>query len=150
MKIFLTLVTLLFAATAQATPAVGDYAKFNVTSGAVSGIYEQTLTSLRSDGYVMLSVLTVNGQAQRDESIVAGSDLMTDATINTVLTDCAAYGGRPEQVVVPAGTFATCAFTEQAGTVWIAQVPFGVAKQTQKQDDGSLVTFELNTFTHGK
>ena len=155
MKILLTFATLLFAATVQATPAVGDYSNFALTltqgTASAKGTYEISINSLRSDGYVMATVVTISGQpAQRSESVVPTTDLMTDATIASVLSDCASYGGQSQQITVPAGTFATCALAIDGGTAWLGQAPFGVIKQVQKQSDGSDLVLELNNFVNGK
>jgi hypothetical protein len=155
MKVFLTFATLLFAATVQATPAVGDYSNFNLTlsqNGATyNGSYEVSLTAKTPTGYVLSSVISITGQpAERAQESVATDDLLSDATIASALGNCAAYGGQAEQLVVAAGTFATCAIPNEEGKVWIAKVPFGIVKQTQLQSDGSNLTLELKNFVVGQ
>lgn len=154
MKILLTLATLIFAATAQATPAVGDYGNYDLTltqaSSVQTGSYELSLVSQAGANFEMQSVITIGGQPQSSQETVAASDLLSDATITAVLGNCAQYGGQSAQITVPAGSFATCALPIDGGVAWIGQVPFGVIQQSQAQSNGSNLVLKLQSFVFGK
>lgn len=160
-NMLITLATLVFATAAHAMPLVGDYANFDIviTNGTdnMTGSYEIALTGQNSAGFQMSTTVKLGNQpAQKDQQTVAATDLMDDATVASVLANCAAYGGALQQLAVAAGTFNTCAVPTQNdagqtnGTVWIGQVPFAVVKQAQKRDDGLDMILSLKSYQNGK
>lgn len=154
MKMMIILATLAFAAIAQATPTVGDYSKFKMTVSngqqSVVGSYEVALVGQEESGYKMSSTTTFPNQPAEYSEVVPADQLATDSDLTAVLSSCAQYGGKTEQTKVPAGTFTTCAMPTQTGMIWMGQVPFGVIKQTQKTQEGYLVTLELEMYVAGK
>lgn len=159
-KSCLILVTLTLAAVfAEATPAVGDRAVFAMTftkgsqslTGKVS--YELTAQDKSTDSWTQVVTKDFNGQKQTQVESVKTSDLLDDATINYLLMNCQARGGKLEKISVPAGDFDTCALpisnNEGAGTFWVAKVPFGCAKWTTLRKDGINVTALLEQYQHG-
>lgn len=156
MKLVTILATLVFATMAQASPAVGDYSKFvlTITNAQVSlvGSYEAAIIGLDGEAFKMSTTTTFpNSPADYNEESVTADRLASDADIAAILSGCRQFGGKLEKVTVPAGTFNTCALpTEDGGTIWIGQVPFGVVKQHQFSPEGDEAVLELEMFVVGQ
>lgn len=154
MKLITILATLLLATIAQATPAVGDYSKFKLTVSngqqTVVGSYEAAIIGEDEFSFKLSTTTAFPGQpAQHAEQSVTPDQLIADSDIMAILTDCSQYGGKLEHIEVPAGKYYTCALPTENGMLWLGKVPFGLVKQTDKTDEGHLVTLELETFIVG-
>lgn len=163
MKLFSMLVTILASAAALATPAVGDYAKFDVKieqNGAyMLGTYEVSILSKdESTGqFKMKTVVSMEDQTpQSREKYVDASDFINDQTINKVLANCAGYGGKLSSYTISNFTTTTCVVPTQDdegtedGEVHVALVPLGLVKQVQKDSAGRTTSLLLTAFTKGK
>lgn len=132
---FMTLASLLVTASAFAMPAVGDQALYNfsVTQGGqtISGTMEQVITGMDGAKFVVQVTTNTGKDSQVDVQKMDAQDLLSDSTVTSILQNCAGYGGKPEIVNVPAGSFATCglpASGENTGTIWVGDVAFGIVK----------------------
>lgn len=144
---------------AEATPAVGDRSVFDVTlirgSQTVTGTvtYELTNFDKAKNTWTQTSTTDFNGQKQTQTESIQAKDLLDDSMIDTILTNCAARGGTPETVTSEAGEFQTCAIPIKnavgSGRVWIAKLPFGLAKWNTQRRDGVQVTGIIKSFQHG-
>ncbi len=148
MKLLASLVVLLAATMAQATPTVGDIADFSGTTDHAGQTYpvQITLQIMAFDAttqiYTQQTTMAIGPKTQTKTEQVAAADMITDATIDAVLADCVGQGGTPETIAVPAGNFETCKIKTDGGDLYnIAKVPFGVAKMTSATMNLSLVSF---------
>lgn len=159
-KSFLIILTVTLAVVfAEATPALGDRSIFAVTlskgSQSLNGkvTYELTAHDKSTGSWTQTITTDFSGQKQTQTETVKSSDLLDDATIDYVLANCAARGGMPENISVPAGSFNTCSIPvknkDGSGTYWIAKVPFGFAKWTNLRNDGVMIVGLLESFIHG-
>jgi hypothetical protein len=149
----------LAAVLAEATPARGDRSVFNVklskgtqiTTGKLT--FELTSYDKSTDQWVQTSTTDLNGQKQTKTETVATSDLLDDATIDSIITNCVARGGKTETITSPAGSFPSCAVpinnSKTSGTVWVAKVPFGYCKWILSRSDGLTVDSLLESFVAG-
>lgn len=148
--ILVTLATVITSA-ALAMPAVGDKATYNGTTIQAGTTYnfvvENAIISQdATTGFFNIDqTLTYNGQTQVKSIQEDPANLPTDAAVSSYLTNCTMIGGKLETITVPAGTFDTCSVTTDTGTLWIAQVPFGIAKSVRGDEQ-----IELQSFAHGK
>jgi hypothetical protein len=150
---------LMFALQANATPSVGDKAVFAVNmkmgNQSMDGhvTFELTGYDKATDVWQQQTTMDFNGQTQVQKSTPAGKDLLTDAIIADVLSNCAAKGGTVDSVTAPAGTFQACAVPitndQGTGTVWVSQVPFGYSKWVANRKDGLVITALLESFVDG-
>lgn len=163
MKLFVSMLAILASAAAFATPTVGDNSLFSLKieqNGAfMAGSYEISLTAVdATGGFKMQSIVTIEGQEPNvSESVVEKKNFLTDAQIADVLANCQSYGGALENYTAPTFTTQTCKLPQTneqgqpAGEVYIAAVPFGVAKQVEiEPSTGRTTTLELQKFTAGK
>lgn len=144
---------------AEATPALGDKSVYDVTLakggqsmvGTVS--FELTAYNKSTDSWTQISITDFNGQKRTQTETIEGQDLLDDATIDSILTDCAGRGGKEETIDSPAGSFPSCAVpvvnSDGTGTVWVAKVPFGFSKWIANRTDGIIVTGVLKSYQHG-
>jgi hypothetical protein len=154
-KILLTAGVFLMASSAFAMPKVGDDATYAVTvtegSQATKGSLEMQLASYDSgaDQYDEKVTLTVGGQTQSWDNQVQSQALLSDSDIEQALSNCAAIGGKADNVTVPAGTFAACGLPmddgQNSGTVWLAKVSFGMVKQDTTDASGKRTVAELQS-----
>lgn len=151
MKMFVVLSSLVFAAVAQATPAVGDKVSFSGTWG--SDAVSQTLAFVAFNGTEYKKVTTTKigvNAAQTAEEWVNKDDTASDAALQDIVTNCANYGGKPETITVPAGTFPTCkAPMQSGGTMNIGVVPFAIVR-VDTFVDGKALTMTLGSFARGQ
>jgi hypothetical protein len=156
--IFISLVSMLFAATAFAMPTVGDNALFDVIISqggrSVKGTLESTIKAVANGNYSIESKINLGGQFKIQNDQRNKQELVSDAMVSGILGNCAHYGGKAESVTVPAGTFKTCALPSQdkgsKGTTWIAQVAFGFVKVDTTSANGQRTYAELKSFKFGK
>jgi len=156
--LFMSLVSILFAATAFAMPSVGDQALYNVTMSQggqqMVGTLEQLITANNNDMYDVQMTFNFNGSSQVKNEQRDIQDLMTDGYLNDILTNCQQYGGQSGPVTVSAGTFDACALpindNDQTGTYWLGNVAFGLLKVDMKSKDGQETHSELQSFKFGK
>lgn len=144
-----------------ATPAVGDHAVFKVkieqAEGVIGGRYEALLTEKDAGGnFRMKTIITIDGQQpQAREEVVGADSLITDAQIQSALSNCAGYGGVNGAYTEQGLNLPTCVIPLQnddgsdGGAVHVASVPFGVAKQVEINMDRT-VTLEIETYEFGK
>lgn len=154
MKLVLSLLVLISGSIAFATPAVGDYANYNLTviqgGQTLTGSYELAIVGKTATGFKVTTTITVPDQpAQYEEQDVAANQMLGDAQIGSILGQCSMYGGTLESVTVPAGTFETCNLPTDTGRASVASVPFGIVKQSQKSESGEM-TIELKSFVVGQ
>lgn len=149
----------LAASAAMAFPAVKDKAVFNgIYAGGAGGQIEfvQTLEIISIDAatgkYKVSNVFQLpNGQTQSDEMELNKSDLLDRAQVQGLLANCASNGGVLAQTTVPAGTFTTCQFsTNNGGSIWIADAPFGFVKQISIDEEQNKMTTEMASFVNGQ
>jgi hypothetical protein len=140
---------------ASATPVVGDASKFSVTmvavdSSTLNGVAEIALISQSGDSFQLAQTVTIeNNPAEYTEQTVKATDLIDDETIASVLENCTQYGGMPQTLNVPAGTFSTCLIRSEKSSSWIGQVPFGLVRQVNQDENGTLTTLDLMSFVAG-
>lgn len=149
----------LAAAYAEATPALGDRSVYDVTlskdtqtmQGHVT--FELTAFDKSTDLWTQTTTTDFEGQKQTQTDTVATADLLDDATIDSVLTNCSAHGGKEETVKSAAGDFAACAVpvsnSSGSGTIWVSKVPFGYAKWNITRTDGVNIDSLLESFIAG-
>lgn len=158
MKLMTFLAALAFTTVASAFPAVQDRAEFKGVFQGGGGGSIDFLQSLEITGfdassniYTVRSTLTARGQNQAQEIQVAKDDLLDRARVQMVIANCPMAGGTAETLTVPAGTFQTCKIPqERGGEVWIAEVPFGIAKQVSVDEEMNVITVELTAFVNGQ
>ncbi len=166
MKLILSLSLLLASSLAFATPAVGDFALFNLKmeqNGAyMLGQFEISLLSQDSTGnYKMRTVVTMEDEpAQVRESVEQPKGFLSETTIQSVLSNCAAYGGKSSQFTITSETNAqtvpTCIIQQAddqgkpTGEIHVAAVAFGFVKQVEVDaSTGRTVTLEMKAFAKG-
>ena len=125
--------------------------------GVFSGSTEMEITSFDTSTqlYTVKTTLTVGDQKSDDEQQVKASDLLTDDLIASTIAQCLQMGGKLEKILVPAGSFDTCAIViedeNELVTTWVAQVPFGIAKSiSQMKVTGEIKTSELQAYRPGR
>lgn len=156
--IFISLVSVLFTTAAMAMPAIGDNAVYSlqISQGgqSVSGTLETTITANNSGTFSIESKINLGGQSQVQTEQKSEQEMVSDALIADLMSNCANYGGKIESVTVPAGTFNACALPAQpqdgTGFTWIAPVAFGVVKVDMTNPQGQKTYAELNSFKFGK
>lgn len=145
---------------AEATPTVGDKVRYAVTltrgtqmaKGALT--MELTAYDTSTDSWTQVGTTEFNGQVQTQSDNVKTKDLINDATIESVITNCVAQGGVLEAVQTPSGSvFDSCKLPMQnsksKGFIWVSRVPFGYSRWEAKRTDGVLVEGLLESFTAG-
>ncbi|MBK9322544.1 MAG: hypothetical protein IPM97_06260 [Bdellovibrionaceae bacterium] len=158
--ITLALFILFAAPNAKATPVVGDKAVFSATlSLGKRAIMDGTATFVvvgrqpETGNWVVDSITNLSGKIEQKQNLVQEKDLLTEAAIDDILSNCAAKGGVSEVVTVPAGTFQACAVPKSnetvTGTVWVAKVPFGYVKGVGKRNDGISINGVLENYSAG-
>jgi hypothetical protein len=129
--------TLFFVAPALAFPAVGDRVVFDGTYTSPDGlavVYTQTMEIVAFDAgaeiFTLSNTFVSSGKPIQDTETIPASEMVSDIKVREVLDGCEAAGGTIEDIRVPAGTFRTCRSSKQdGGTVWTADVPFGLVKE---------------------
>jgi len=159
----ITLVTVsafLLTASAYAMPTVGDDAVYDLTlsnaTSTVQGSAEFKLTAFDSSAnqYTQQTTITTNGQSQVSSETEDAAGMLTDAQVASAIAHCSAAGGTNLSFTVPAGVFDTCALPIDndgtTGTVWIAAVAFGVAKQDVTNSSGihAILTLRSQSEAH--
>ncbi len=139
---------------AQAMPSVGDSATFSgVATQQGQKIPFQTVIALTQfdasqNAFVSTTTTTFAGSQPRvEQKSIPAKDLLTDAMVANLVSNCPANGGISETLTVPAGNFNTCRITDQNGNVFnVGAVSFGIVKTVQ---DNSQLTLELMSFQAG-
>lgn len=149
----------LMASAAMAFPAVKDKSVFNgIYAGAAGGQIEfvQTLELTKFDASTNKFTLSntfalPNGQVQAQEVEVDAAQLLDNARVQQILAQCEAAGGILAETTVPAGTYKTCQVpTQNGGTVWVAEVPFGFVKEIYFDEDMNRIEVELASTVSGQ
>lgn len=141
----------LFSSAVMAMPAVGDSASYTITADGQTLTQKIQLTAFNpsTNTFTQLETTTFQGQTQQETSSVAASDLMSDAQADYILSKCtsAEIGGTLERITTPAGTFNTCAVTDETGSAKlnVGKVPFGLVAIS-----GDGLSGILTGFTRGK
>lgn len=149
MKVLFTLVGILAASAAQATPKVGDLVVYDLKMGldgqSAEGILQVELADFDAlkNAYLEKQLFALQGEApQATEEWKSADDYLNDQTIDAILTNCQGNGGLSQKIFVGAGEFDTCAITfdneESKGVIWIGKVPFGTVKMEQIRKDNNL------------
>src|SRR5262245_45791438 len=103
----------LVSVSALAAPKLGDQAIYDatITLNGQTTAATAVLELVQQDGAKFLQRTTVT-HAGREPKVTdewkEGEALLSDAKIDEILAKCAAEGGKPASVTVPAGTFAAC------------------------------------------
>lgn len=158
MKIFATLALSLFSAAAIAMPSIGDTSMFNGNiqgSGGGRMDFTQSLQLTAYDAnterFTLHTELKTSSQTRVQDQQIAAEEFLTTEQVTDALANCPSYGGTSETLTVPAGTFASCKIIQNDGSqVWVAQVPFGIAKQVSYDEDKNMMTLELASFVFGQ
>ena len=117
----------------------------------MAGTLEVALVAKTATGFKMTATTKFDNQpSDHREEDVNTDDLINDEMISYLLANCAAQNGQLQNVTVPAGTFNSCAITNENSTIWIAQAPFGFVKRTELTPENYTVTLELQSFVNGK
>ena len=130
-RLLAIIASFVFASSAMASPAVGDAVSFQGTWGSES--VDQNITffawnpSTRQFSQRTTTKIGANAPATEDK-LVDFNDTASDAALTEIVNNCAARGGEPQMIQVPAGQFRTCKMLLQGNWFWIAEVPFGVAR----------------------
>lgn len=137
----------LTATTALATPKIGDFANFNVDvekngqKASLTLSREITQFNQANNSYMIKQVITMpNGEKQESEDWQTADNFLNDETIDSILANCAQYGGALQEITVPAGKFNTCALKfdnqDAVGIAWVGKVSMGLVRldQQSKQD----------------
>lgn len=146
----------LASAVAFATPKVGDTATFQGLyegSGGGSMDFMQTLTvkAISADFVTVDSIIEFDGQARSQEVQLKHDELLSNEVIEAVMTECEVHGGTLEVVSVPAGDIETCGIVQgPEAKIWLARVPFGIAKQIALDEVENIITLQLKSFQFGK
>lgn len=144
---------------AFAYPALNDKAEFagkyeGGGGGSMNFTLSLEITNVVNNGtqFVVHSVTTLpNGKVQAQDETYNASDLLSQETVNEILSQCSQSGGVIESVTVPAGTFQACSLPQQnGGRVWIGDVTFGLVKNIQIDEEMNKVTIELQAHQAGK
>jgi hypothetical protein len=140
MKIsMIALAALVMSSSAFAMPSVGDDAVFALTATVngqtYTGTGEEKLVAFdaASNNWTEQNTFVISGQTQTQNQTVQTNQLLTHTTVAAVMSNCAAYGGTPQSITVPAGTYNTCSLpvnsNGQTGTVWVASgIAFGMVQ----------------------
>ncbi len=125
----------------SANPKVGNMVKLDLEVTAADGKKATAVMTVELKQYdaagkkwLQARTLELPGKpADTQQGWVPEENLLNDADIQAILTDCVKDGGKLEKVTVPAGTFDSCAssFDEEdaVGTVWFAKSVWGIVKQ---------------------
>ncbi|HEY8279907.1 MAG TPA: hypothetical protein VIH99_09800 [Bdellovibrionota bacterium] len=155
----LTTAGLFVAISASAMPNVGDQAVYDVTStqGGQSTKFAYVMEIVSYDAaankFLQQNKYQIPGQPERVETEWKdASEYVSDATVDDVLANCRDYGGTPQTIKVPAGTFPTCKLPvsdqkrlQIAGSMWVAKVSFGIAR-SDTTENGQHTLVELRSF----
>lgn len=163
MKLFISSLVLFLAANAQASmPSVNDVSHLvgTYTSQGKTLPTDLKLSVLSFDAasqtYMVQQVYSLAGSVAQDEQKpTSAAEMISDAFINDVLTNCMSYGGTIEQITVAAGSFQTCRLTSNdsssSSITWVGYVPFGIVKAEIHAADGSYdMTFDLADYQFGQ
>lgn len=158
-KALYMLAGLLVAGSAMAMPSAGDLAIFDFTSTkedeVVVGTFQRQLIAYHSDTDAFEERVSVvaNGQSFSSAGQLPAKDLLTDAMLEQILSQCSAIGGSNETITVPAGTFQTCAMNSNSengsGMVWLGAASFGLVKSDFTSNDGYRTILELRDYRYG-
>ncbi len=154
---FLFVLLALTSTSAHATPKVGDYAAYDMIFAKGGSRYQidfsQELLQFNpaNNHYFRQETFTLPGLAPDvRQTWLPASDFLSDENISLILNNCSSSGGNLQNITVPAGSFQTCAMPhhseESAGTIWIANVPFGFVRLEATYENGVLQTILLQSF----
>ena len=122
MKSALLILALTLSSSAFANVVVGDSATYDITAGGQAHTGTLTIVSISGDTYSTQE--SIDGQATQ----VSTGSVSQLNQLTSIVPNCANYGGTPESLATPAGTFNTCHLNAQGSDIYVADVPFGVAK----------------------
>ena len=97
----------------------------------------------------------VDGSSWSKTEFMSEDSLLTREVVQNMLANCESLGGQTTSVIVPAGQFNSCALMsedeESSGTVWLADVPFGLVQaDTISKADGNRTILKLESVHFGK
>lgn len=163
MKNVLVLFSFLLAGSlANAGAQVGEWTVSRLTAFMANGSTQEQLNrhlikdvNANGQALVEFAVLDSNGNVKSsDETWVDGSDIMSSSDSAMIVANCSnpQVGGVLETVEVPAGKFNSCKVIgkNEEGhpvTLWIAAVPFGLAKAKLVRPDYTLTQELLSSGT---
>jgi hypothetical protein len=145
MKSLLLASLFVVSSTAMAMPNIGDKVVLTGTANGTPASLESELVAANSTKtiYTRQNKTTINGETQTENEEVKAEDLVTDESINTVMTLCETemINGKLESITVAAGTFDTCKIGSDGAELNIGRVPFGVVRIASPE-----VTLELQSY----
>lgn len=160
---FSVLSLILVSVAAMAMPAVGDYAKYDLSitpagGTAIAGVLEKEIIAFNSNTsqYNQRTTISAAGTTPNvSEAWVNASDLITDAGIVQIQSNCASFGGTLGTSTTPAGQFPACSIPVESNTEHstyaIGAVPFGLlAADILSKSDGSHTIATINAFRIGQ
>jgi len=115
----------------------------NGTSYAVDMVMTVTAIDATSGQMTVDQNIKINGNPEQDQSQTMAANSVDPGVITA--SACTQAGGQSDSVTVAAGTFAACHIVQTSSDVQVADVPFGVVKETGTQSDGSIIALELQS-----
>ena len=147
MKALLVLALASMTTVAFASPKIGDTATYKASASGMDFDMKLTLTSFNetANTFTRETITSILGQDQVESEDVSVEDLVSDEALDMVMGLCETemIKGKLESVTTVAGTFDTCAITDEQGAISnLGKVPFGLVKYTSAE-----VSLELSSFS---
>lgn len=115
-----------------------------VTVGFIQELLVTEANKATNKFKIQTTFYTPDGKDSVEIKEVDGSELKTKAQVQETLKDCEKVGGKLQLLTVIAGTYSTCYFMdENKNEIWIADVPFFIAKQIEYDEKGNRIEVEL-------
>jgi hypothetical protein len=139
------------------TPQVGDMVLFDTTllSEGHSSFGSLQLELIQQDfngKFLERQTIGIPGRSpQVKEDWKNATDFIDDDSINKTLANCESYNGKRQSILVPAGSFDSCALPvdndSNSGTIWVARVPLGIIRtESVSKADGTQMTMALRDY----
>lgn len=153
-KVFVLFSVLFAGALANAGAQVGDWTQSRLTAVMANGQTEQQFNrqlvkDLNANGQALVEYAVLDGSGNvvnSEESWEDSSDFMSASDAAAVVANCTnpQVNGVIETVQVPAGKYTSCKVTGKNDeghpvTMWVAAVPFGLAKAMLVAPEYTLV-----------
>jgi len=153
MKSFLVYILILIPGFLFAYPELNDSVTYNgkyhfqdkkVTIGFIQEFLVTEVDKAANKYKIQTTFYTPDGKDSVEIKEVDGNELKTKAQVQETLRECENVGGKLQKLTVIAGTYSTCYFMdEKKNEIWIADVPFFIAKQVEYDEKGNRIEVEL-------